>query len=72
MYSDNEIFLVLVLIILLVFIVLVIYPNLGNQENLNSISVCEGKRDGVSGCRDCCRQRVPSHYQDCVTHCMLF
>ena len=36
-----------------------------------NISKCEGKRDGVSGCRDCCRQRVPSHYQDCVSHCML-
>ena len=37
-----------------------------------NISKCEGRRDGVSGCRDCCRQLVPPHYQECVTHCMLF
>lgn len=72
MYSENEIFLVELILILLVFIVLVIYSHFKSQENLTSKSVCEGKRDGVSGCRDCCQKLLPSDYQDCVSHCMLF
>ena len=38
---------------------------------LNSnILVCEGRRDGVSGCRDCCATLESHLYDSCVSHCM--
>ena len=33
--------------------------------------VCLGKRDGVSGCRDCCKQ-FKNMYAICVSKCMRF
>lgn len=62
-------------IVLTFLLILLVYQKkiYATQQFVNSsISKCEGRRDGVSGCRDCCRHSVPSHYQECVTHCMLF
>ncbi len=43
------------------------------DEKLNDLNVCKNKRDGVSGCRDCCKKYFKgSKYQRCVTHCMKF
>ena len=39
------------------------------QENFANI--CDGKRDGVSGCRDCCRS-FNNMYSKCVSRCMRF
>ena len=36
-------------------------------------SICNGKSDGVSGCRTCCNSNFPndpSKYSQCVTMCM--
>ena len=41
-------------------------------ENFTDISVCEGKRDGVSGCRDCCSQFQGAKYNECVSNCMRY
>ena len=39
--------------------------------DINSkILVCEGRRDGVSGCRDCCATLESYLYNPCVSHCM--
>lgn len=39
-----------------------------------SKNVCDGKRDGVSGCRDCCKENFGYgiDYQSCVDSCMKF
>lgn len=37
-----------------------------------STSKCLGKRDGVSGCRDCCSQFSNKKYKKCVSDCMNF
>ena len=62
-------------IMLVILFVLLVYQKkiYAIQKFISAnISKCEGRRDGVSGCRDCCRHSVPSLYQECVTHCMLF
>ena len=38
-------------------------------ENFDSHK-CLGKRDGVSGCRDCCSLEYPENYGNCVDLCM--
>ena len=41
------------------------------QENFANI--CDGKRDGVSGCRDCCSSNVKNKdYSNCVDSCMRY
>ena len=44
------------------------------QENLNQkpLAICKGKRDGVSGCRDCCKKNFNdiNMYEKCVFICM--
>ena len=39
-----------------------------------NINICDGKRDGVSGCRDCCRKHFgnTSKYNKCVDSCMTW
>ena len=39
-----------------------------------SHNVCDGKRDGVAGCRTCCREKFGSgkDYQLCVSSCMNY
>jgi hypothetical protein len=71
--NTNELRICLLMLVIL-FILLVYQKKIYTKQKFISanISKCEGKRDGVSGCRDCCKKRVPSHYQECVTHCMLF
>ena len=46
----------------------------GRKEiDINSkIPVCQGKRDGVSGCRDCCATLDSILYDSCVSHCMQY
>jgi hypothetical protein len=38
----------------------------------NAYSGCHGKRDGVSGCRNCCQANYSSEYPSCVSSCMNF
>lgn len=33
---------------------------------------CHGRRNGISGCRDCCQDKYSSEYQSCVRECMDF
>ena len=33
---------------------------------------CKGKRDGISGCRNCCSIKVPKNYNKCVSYCMNY
>mgnify|MGYP001448030996 CR=1 FL=1 len=58
-----------ILIILLAFILLKKIK--GIYEGFES-SQCLGKRDGVSGCRDCCRNKYPENYENCVNLCMNY
>jgi hypothetical protein len=61
-----------ILIILLAFILLKKIKQLkGIYEGFNS-SQCLGKRDGVSGCRDCCRNKYYENYKNCVNLCMNY
>ena len=45
-----------------------VYEGFSN-ENLN---ICNGQRDGISGCRDCCRNHFSTqqNYNMCVNNCM--
>ena len=51
------------LILILCFVIL--------KKNIieNFIEDCLGKRDGVSGCRDCCKKHK-NNYNKCVSNCM--
>ena len=42
-----------------------------NNRN-NNYSQCLGKRDGISGCRDCCNSYFAGNYRNCVNACMDF
>jgi hypothetical protein len=46
----------------------------GSVEMFNNhgFSGCHGRRDGVSGCRNCCQNKYSSEYQSCVSECMDF
>jgi hypothetical protein len=45
----------------------------GNVESFNNAhSKCFGKRDGVSGCRNCCMNYYSGNYSKCVNSCMDF
>lgn len=55
------IFSILIIIVIILFI---------KKENF--IDKCIDKRDGVSGCRDCCSLTYPNNYNFCVNKCMLF
>ena len=46
-----------------------IYKN-ESKEDFQNIEICEGKRDGVSGCRDCCSVFQGDEYFNCVNNCM--
>ena len=43
-------------------------------EKFTNISTCDGKRDGVSGCRTCCNKnfKKKSEYNKCVNSCMNY
>lgn len=44
-----------------------------NYTNIRkSVEICNGKRDGISGCRDCCRKEFGNskNYFICVNNCM--
>ena len=41
------------------------------KENFSNMNKCLGRRDGVSGCRDCC-QEFKSNYGQCVRNCMNY
>lgn len=42
-----------------------------NNRN-NNYSECLGKRNGVSGCRNCCNSYFTDNYRSCVNSCMDF
>ena len=63
--------LVLIVILLIIAVILLISLLIFNKEKF--ISSCLGARDGVSGCRDCCRKFNPRNlYRKCVSNCMNF
>ena len=45
----------------------------GSFENFNNnFTNCLGKRNGKSGCRDCCNSYFSDNYKSCVNSCMAF
>ena len=58
--------LLIILVVLLFFLLFCRY-----NEKFIDIDICLGKRDGVSGCRDCCR-KFKNMYSKCVSRCMRF
>ena len=60
--------LLIILVVLLFFLLFCRY----NEKFIDiDIDKCLGKRDGVSGCRDCCSQ-FKNMYSKCVSRCMRF
>ena len=61
--------LLIILVVLLFFLLFCRY-----NEKFIDIDKCLGKRDGVSGCRDCCRENFGSgqDYNTCVNNCMRY
>ena len=50
-----------------------IYNNNNNNEKFTNYQVCHGKRDGVSGCRDCCSKHYTGNqWNNCVDECMKY
>ena len=49
-----------------------IYGSIESFNNRNQFTKCLGKRDGVSGCRDCCNSHFSQNYGSCVRECMDF
>lgn len=47
-----------------------IYGQIDMEPFYSNHSNCLGRRNGVSGCRDCCRNK--SNYSKCVSSCMNF
>jgi hypothetical protein len=43
---------------------------LGKSSFAMSSNVCDGKKDGISGCRDCCQENSNNNYKNCVDSCM--
>lgn len=66
-------FIINLLTILLLTLVII---NLNKKENFNNYnynsSSCFGKRNGVSGCRDCCSKVGDTDYRKCVSSCMIY
>lgn len=58
------------LFILLLFLLLLLLVRKHKVDKFTS--KCLGKRDGVSGCRDCCAQFSNKKYKKCVSDCMNF
>ena len=56
----------------LIFLILIIFllNILKTKRNEGFIEKCIGKRDGISGCRDCCSSLYPNKYNSCVSNCM--
>tara|TARA_E500000178_G_C16854137_1_gene676532 strand:- start:319 stop:948 length:630 start_codon:yes stop_codon:yes gene_type:complete len=50
-----------------------IYEGYSNTNNQN-LNICNGERDGVSGCRDCCKKYFSygQGYTTCVNNCMNY
>ena len=57
-------------ILLIVLVVLLLFLLLSKGDE-RFIDKCLGERDGVSGCRDCCRS-FNNMYSKCVSRCMRF
>lgn len=49
-----------------------IYGTVEAFNNRNNYAKCLGKRDGVSGCRDCCKTHFKENFGACVSECMNF
>lgn len=49
-----------------------IYGSVEAFNNRSQFTKCLGKRDGVSGCRDCCNTHFSQNYGSCVRECMDF
>ena len=58
-------------IILMFFFILLLTMNMFKGRQNFIINECLGKRDGVSGCRDCCSKQNKNYYE-CVYHCMNY
>ena len=56
----------MLIVILLIMLIAII------QIKEQFIDQCLNKRDGVSGCRECCSIKYPSNYNPCVQNCMNF
>lgn len=57
-------------IIFSILIITIIFIYYNKKEIF--IDLCKDKRDGVSGCRDCCSLTYPNNYNFCVNKCMLY
>ena len=44
----------------------------GSVEEFNNFDTCLGRRNGDSGCRDCCNSYFSGNYKNCVNSCMDF
>ena len=61
-----------VFIFLILILLYYVFPFETFNEK-NNYSKCLGKRNGVSGCRDCCKNKYNSNeYNKCVNSCMDF
>lgn len=58
----------LIIILLVIGLITLVFFKKGAEKFISS---CLGARDGVSGCRDCCR-KFGNLYTKCVYKCMNF
>jgi hypothetical protein len=59
---------IIIMLFLAIAILFLAYKQNAFIEKLNAS--CLGARDGISGCRDCCRNK--KDYNNCVNSCMNY
>ena len=71
--KNNDLFEFIVFILMIILVITFFhFLKIKNKKNekFQNIEICEGKRDGVSGCRDCCSTFKGDNYWNCVNNCM--
>lgn len=58
-----------IFLLLISFLIFMFFKNKSKQNFYTN--VCLGRRDGVSGCRDCCAKQN-QNYSECVSDCMNY
>ena len=73
MIMINNLFYYSMYFVLFIFFILFLLISVKSENEKNNEGfMCRGKRDGVSGCRDCCLSNYPDRYNNCVGICMDF
>jgi hypothetical protein len=66
----NSFYLKILSIIFIILLTIKIVQNRSLEKF--DVSKCHGKRDGIAGCRICCKTIYKNNYNKCLDKCMSF